>query len=59
MYKRGCDFDMSNELTIEERLLALESDMKNVPRSAELDDLIEDKITKSLPEIVRRVKDEL
>lgn len=47
------------KLTIEERLLALESDMKNVPRTAELEDLVQDSITKSIPDIVLRVKDEL
>lgn len=40
-------------------MLALEADMKNVPRVAELDDLLDDKLVKKLPEIVRRVKAEL
>jgi hypothetical protein len=50
---------LSKELTTEERLLALESDIKDVPRASELDSLIEDKLTKMIPEIVRRVSDEL
>jgi hypothetical protein len=50
---------MSKKLTTEERLLSLESVIDSVPRAAEIDSLIEDKITKMLPEIVKRVKDEL
>jgi hypothetical protein len=50
---------MSKNMTVEERLAALESDMKNVPRAAELDDLIQDKITQMMPEIVRQIKEQL
>jgi hypothetical protein len=55
---QGCE-DMSKKQSIEERLLALESEIDSAPKAGELESLVEDKITKLLPEIVKRVRDEL
>jgi hypothetical protein len=55
----GQECGIMSKRTIEERLLSLESTVDGLPQGAELDALIEDKLTKMLPEIVERVKDSI